>query len=253
MWQIPPAVALGLDEVHVWQAQLDVSTQDLATYQGSLNADESARAQRLHNPIDRRRFIARRGILRHLLGSYLGILPAEIYFTYTAYGKPELSVPNDRSALHFTLAHSSGQALYAVNYGRAIGIDIEHIQRSFDHEQIAGTLFAAEERAFLCTLPPAQRTTAFFRLWACKEAYIKACSLGLSLLLNTFAIALETDQPARVLYGHHQSSALRLNLRELPIDEDYVAALAVEGDNWQVRCWRIPEIANTPFDKPHAV
>jgi 4'-phosphopantetheinyl transferase len=238
MWQSPPAeLSLVNDEVHVWRAHLDVSAHDLAAYQRSLSADEMSRAQRLHNPADQRRFVARRGILRCLLSNYLGIKPAEILFIHTANGKPTLSIGNERNALSFTLSHASDQALYAVSQGRDIGIDIEYIQCPFDYEQIASSLFAHEEYALLCALPLSQRARAFFRLWTCKEAYIKACGLGLSLALDTFAVSLEPDKPARLLYSHDQVGASRSNLRELWIDENHVAALAVEGNDWQLRYW----------------
>jgi len=238
MWQSPPAVlSLGYDEVHVWHAQLDVSTHDLVAYERSLSADERSRVQLLHHSVDQRRFIARRGILRRLLSIYLDIKPAKILFKYTDYGQPRLSVRDQSNALRFTLAYASDHALYAVSQSRDIGIDIEYLQCSFDYELIASSLFAAEEFALLSALPLAQRTRAFFRLWACKEAYIKACGLGLSLPLNTFAVALDLDQPALLLYGHNQADALHSSLRELPINEHHVAALAVNGNDWHLRCW----------------
>ena len=238
MWQSPPvALSLGHDEVHVWRAQLDASAHDLVAYQCSLSADELSHMQRLHNPADQRRFVARRGILRGLLSKYVDIKPAEILFNYTAYGQARLSVRYQHNALRFTLSHASDHALYAVSQSRDIGIDIEYLQCSFDYEQIAGSLFAAEEFALLSALPLAQRSRAFFRLWTCKEAYIKAYGLGLSLPLNTFAIALDLDQPVRLLYGHNQGDASCLSLRELPINEHHVAALAVKGNDWHLRCW----------------
>jgi len=239
MWQPPPAaLLLGQDEVHVWHAQLDISPQDLATYQHSLSTDEIARAQRLHNPADQRRFVARRGLLRRLLSNYLQVRPAEIRFSYTAYGQPLLSVRDQRNRLRFSLSHTSDHALFAVSRNRDIGIDIEYLHYLFEYEQIAGSLFAAEEYALLCALPLAQRAKAFFRLWACKEAYIKACGLGLSLPLNTFAVALAPDESARLLYVHKQGGAAHSSLRELQIDEQHAAALAVEGSDWQLRCWQ---------------
>jgi 4'-phosphopantetheinyl transferase len=237
MWQSSPAaLMLGHDEVHVWRAQLDVSPQALAVYRRCLSVDEISRAQQLHNPCDQRRFIARRGILRRLLSNYLDIKPAEILFNYTAYGKPRLSVRDQRNALRFTLSHTSDHALYAFSQGRDIGIDIAYIS-PFDYEQIASNLFAPEEYALLCALPSAQRARAFFRLWTCKEAYIKACGLGLSLPLDMFAISFELDEPARLLYDNHQIGVSRSNLRELLLDEHHVAALAVEGNDWHLRCW----------------
>ncbi len=238
MWQSSPAALwLANDEVHVWRADLDVSTHDLALYQRSLSPDEISRVERLQNPADQRRFVARRGILRSLLSSYLESRPADILFTYTAYGKPMLNIQDQSNVLRFTLSHTSDHALFAVSQGRDVGIDIEQIPYSFDYEQIAGSLFATEEYALLCALPLPQRNTAFFRLWTCKEAYIKAGGLGLSLALDSFAVSFGLATPAHLLYGPNQVDASGWSLRELPIDENHAAALVVEGNDWQLRCW----------------
>src|SRR5689334_9093343 len=116
MWRSAPAAALlHHDEVHVWRARLDIEARHLVEYQSGLSSDEAARAQQFDNPVDRRRFIVRRGILRRLLGMYVGIRPAAVQLKYTAYGQPWLCLRDQRHSLRFSLSHVSDRALYAVS------------------------------------------------------------------------------------------------------------------------------------------
>jgi 4'-phosphopantetheinyl transferase len=145
-------------------------------------------------------------------------------------------------ALCFNLSHTSEQALYAISWGRDVGIDIERMPSSLDHDQIANSLFAAEERALLAGLPASQRAGIFLRLLACKEAYIKACGLGLSLALDRFAISIDADQSARLLYGHDRAGTLHPDLRELASSQGHAAALAVRGCDWHLKCWHFHDV-----------
>jgi len=55
--------------VHVWAASLDVDPESLANLLAVLAPDELERAERFHFTIHRNRFVAGRGLLRHLLAS----------------------------------------------------------------------------------------------------------------------------------------------------------------------------------------
>ena len=178
------------------------------------------------------------GILRALLGRYTGLDPEKVVFSYTAYGKPELEPRGDHSVLTFNVSHADGQALYAVSRGRAVGIDLERVQHSLDYEQIVSHILAREERAALCSLTPYQRSIGFFRIWVCKEAYVKACGLGFTVAPDQFAVTLSSDGSAKLLYTQDRTNATCWSLRELPAADGYVAALAVEGQDWHLRCWR---------------
>ncbi|MBD1930358.1 MULTISPECIES: 4'-phosphopantetheinyl transferase family protein [Cyanophyceae] len=129
--------------------------------------------------------------------------------------------------------------LYAVTCDREIGIDLEHIRPISDTEQIAQRFFSDREYAVLCTLPQSQKQAAFFNCWTRKEAYIKAMGRRFSLPLNQFEVSLTPGEPAALLgtLGEPQEAS-RWSFRELTPDPEYVAALAVEGNGWQLQCFQ---------------
>jgi 4'-phosphopantetheinyl transferase len=91
-------------EVHVWSARL-ISTQNkFEVFYGTLSTDERKRAESFVQERDRNRYIIARGILRELLGNYLGMAPEQVCLSYGAYGKPHLADSLARSGLEFNLS-----------------------------------------------------------------------------------------------------------------------------------------------------
>ncbi len=233
---------LEADEVHVWLARLEASPARVGQFRGLLCAEEQDRAERFRFAEDRRRFILARGILRTLLGHYLGIQPREVHFHYNAYGKPALAKePSGGPRLEFNLAHAGGQALYAFTWERAVGVDLEPIQAEMKYEDIARHFFALEERTSLAALPPEERAQGFFNCWTRKEAYLKARGEGLSIPLEDFHVSLAPDAPAALLgFRERPEEASRWSLMALDLGPGLAAALAVEGPPLRVRSWRWP-------------
>ena len=237
----PPlgTLTLGSNEVHVWQAALDVKASDVQRLQQILSPDERARAGRFYFRKDREHFIVARGVLRVILGRYLGMDPNQIRFSYSPHGKPALAGDSRRNAFHFNLSHSHGLVLYAFTRARELGIDIEHIRPDFASEQIAEHFFSHREVAALRALPAPKQTEAFFNCWTRKEAYIKARGEGLSLPLDQFQVSLVPGEPAALLStnGDPQETS-RWSLQTLDPGHGYVAALAVERRDWRLKCWQ---------------
>jgi 4'-phosphopantetheinyl transferase len=238
-WRHPPAgLTLSGAEVHVWRACLDLDSSCVEYLQHVLSADELHRAARFHFPRDRRRFTVARGVLRDILGRYLGVPPSELGFRYSAYGKPALAAGFDAVGVRFNISHSHEMALFAVTCGREIGVDIEHLGRKIRGEEIAQHFFSAHECASLRALPAAAKHEAFFNCWTRKEAYIKAHGEGLSLPLDQFDVSLAPGEPAALLATRNDPrEVLRWSLLALTPGPGYVAALAVEGQGWQLTCW----------------
>src|ERR1051326_2139961 len=128
-WPLAPAnLSLGVRDVHVWAANLDVTAKSLIRLRSILSEDELLRAGRLHFDTHRNRFVAGRGILRMLLGKYLECAVDELNFTYGPNGKPALAGRNSQSGLFFNLAHSEDIALFVFTHVGPIGIDVERIR-----------------------------------------------------------------------------------------------------------------------------
>ena len=233
--RLPPTqLILRTDEVHVWRAVLELDSQEFDRLRVTLSPDELDRAARFHFLRDRQHFIAARGILRDILSRYLKRSPAELAFSYSSFGKPKLAIECSAGDLQFNLSHSGGIALYAVARGREVGIDLERIEPKFADDGIAEKFFSRNEVAVLRSLPASARLHAFFNCWTRKEAYVKARGAGLYIPLDSFEVSLTPGEPA-VFLSKGESG---WSLRALTLDPDCMAAVAVEGNDWQLRLWQ---------------
>ena len=62
-------------EVHIWQASLLMSGQQIAVYFEGLSPAEQKRAQQFHFDKHRKYFIAAHGFLRQVLSDYIALPP----------------------------------------------------------------------------------------------------------------------------------------------------------------------------------
>ncbi len=183
----------------------------------------------------RHRYVARRGILRELIGSYLDCDPAGVAFVHNAYGKPAIA----QSDLRFNLSHSYGMALYAFCRSADVGCDIERRDPKFAAEQIPERFFSPDEVRALRSLPVNEQTEAFFNCWTRKEAYIKAVGRGLSIALDSFNVSLVPGEAAALLRGCEGWS-----VQSFEPTLGFQAAVVAQGANWRLnfterRSWQL--------------
>src|SRR5438093_1585269 len=132
-WCDPPAgVTLTHDDVHVWRVALEVHEGVVHQLEDRLAADEQLRADRFQFAQDRRRFVVRRGVLRAVLGWYLGTRPERLRFECNRHGKPSLAGQTGVRPIRFNLAHSADLAVIAVTHGREVGVDVERLDARVD-------------------------------------------------------------------------------------------------------------------------
>jgi 4'-phosphopantetheinyl transferase len=234
----PPQVVCEEGEVHVWLASLEQGPSVVRALSGTLCPDERRRAERFRFAKDREHFTVARGVLRNILGRYLGTPSERIRFSYSEYGKPALP-EGDGGGLRFNVSHSHRLALYALTRGRELGLDIEYLREDLAGLEIAERFFSSAEVATLRALPPALRTAAFFNCWTRKEAYIKALGEGLSHSLSRFSVSMVPGEPASLLTSEDDPSEVsRWSMTALSTESNYAAALVVEGDIDELRRWR---------------
>lgn len=230
-WSSPAATPeLADNAIHVWRASLALDSAMLRRLEYTLADNERVRAERFVFEQDRNRFIAARGILRDLLGTYLQCAPQNIGFIYGPHGKPAISSGKSRHPLRFNLSHSHELALIGIGREREIGIDIELIRREFAGEEIANRYFSAEEIDELQRVPAELRAEGFFLCWTRKEAYVKARGEGLQFPLDSFRVSLTPGLPPELNSADHS----RWSLRSFAPDVGYVAAIVGEGHGWQL-------------------
>ena len=235
--QAPASPSVQNGEVHLWRVDLEQPEQVVKQFRSTLEGNELYRADRFHFEKDRRAFIVSRGFLRQVLGRYLTVNAETIRFSYGPYGKPALGGDHESSTLRFNMSHSRGVALVAVTEDKALGVDVEYIRADFATEDIARRFFSPREVETFNAVPNDQRVAAFFRCWTRKEAYIKAIGLGLSQPLDGFDVTLGPGEPAALLRADDDDTS-RWSLSDLDAGEDYAAALVVEGQMANVRCWQ---------------
>jgi len=222
-------------DIHILCASLNVSPQDLSYYRSLLSHDEIDRARRFVFEKDRDHYVAGRGLLRVMLGHYLNLEPAQIEFVYGRHGKPALKAGQADEMLEFNLSHSKDRALYAFNWNRRVGVDIEYLIPMADIDDFAEHFFTPRENAWINSLLGEQKKAAFFKTWTCKEAFLKANGSGLTVPINQVEISLQVEGVIKLIsVGDDQKQATRWRLKMLNPYPGYQAALAVAGLEGQV-------------------
>jgi 4'-phosphopantetheinyl transferase len=166
-----PAGAVGVvsrARLSLWWAPLDIGASALRGLAVHLSPEEWRRREGYHRPLDRDRFVAARGWLRHLLARQLGCDPGEVGIVTDDHGKPRIS----SSALNFS-------------------VDIESIRPTAAVDGIAARFFTGAEQRALASLPAGERLDASFRCWTRKEAYGKGIGTGLDFPLHTVDVGLD--------------------------------------------------------------
>lgn len=236
-WQPRPTTLplLKKKTIHLWRANLDEQSHTTAL----LSMDEKTRALRFKFPIHQQRFIAARSILRCLLARYLNQPPESFDFKYTEHGKPYLF----NQSIYFNISHANQWALYAVSTEEKIGVDIEHIREDTETTSIAQRFFSMHENKIFNQLSSEQKKTAFFRLWTCKEAFIKAVGEGLSFPLKDFDIEIKENTARLLSIKGDKKMAQQWSILEIPAPENYKAALAAKTEITDLKLW------NFQYDK----
>jgi 4'-phosphopantetheinyl transferase len=176
--------------VHIWCARLDVQGPSYTrNLESMLSEDEMQRVESISDQSGKSQFIVCRGLLRKILASYLDIHPNKVEFSYNANGKPSLAWSAQSGftydkykggEIQFNLAHSRGLAIYAIALNSEIGVDLEYVRPIKEMKHFADRFFSRDESILLSKLKGKRKRDAFFKLWTCKEAYLKARGEGLA-------------------------------------------------------------------------
>ena len=108
------------------------------------------------------------GLLWRYVMECHGIHPEEPV-RFLQAGKPVFAQRDD---LHFSLSHSGPYAMCAIS-DKHVGVDVQQIKPV--HLSVARR-FHFRERDWLADQPQNEQTSAFFRIWTRKEAWVKAVS-----------------------------------------------------------------------------
>ena len=232
--QTAPATAplpLPDDEIHLWVVpESDVPNQLLPHYQSLLSAEELARYQRRRTEEGRRRFLITRATVRSVLSAYHPALaPALWRFSNNAYGRPEAIFDDHTPPLVFNISHATGMVLLAVARRGELGVDVEDTWRECQAGDLARRFFSSAEAEDLLQLPASQQRARFFDLWTLKEAYIKACGMGLAIPLGSFGYRFAGDTISIGFDAARNDQSERWQLWQLRASERHQVGLAYAG------------------------
>jgi len=223
--------------VHVWAWDCKCSDDDLHQYAALLSAEECLRMERLHFERDRTRFAVSHGVLRILLGRYVGQHPKSISFDHNEFGKPHLVPSSAVSEIAFNLSHTSNVALLAIAAGLRVGVDVEEVRPI--EPGLVERYFSAQEQASLKALDGSAWLEGFYNCWTRKEAILKAEGSGLHARLDAFDVSLNPGEQARVLGVRADAGfTSSWNLVELRPAPTFIGALASDAVPANVTCYR---------------
>jgi 4'-phosphopantetheinyl transferase len=198
----PKAPVMNHGEVHLWKLTLDLPC--IGHLRAALSLTETLNAERLLQKEERRRFISGCGQLREVLSRYLGIEPGKISLGYALSGEP-LTLRSSH-ALYFDWARAEGLALVAVSSVQNVTVELERVCHFLPTQTLVDHFFQPEEIWDFRTCPAKERQQRFYRTWTGREAY-------------------------RRCRGEN------LHVREFVPADGFAAAIAAEGEDWQLRSW----------------
>jgi len=224
------SLAPTADELVAVTVELEIPAERREQLLASFSPREQARYASFAHDQHRFRWGAARGLLREVLGAALGQAPREVNFRYAAHGKPFVD------GLHFNISHSADRALIALSRVE-VGADIELPRARRNTDGIARRFFVPGEIERLLRLTDdAARQAEFFRLWTCKEAFLKVTGEGLSRSTRSYEIELLDGGSARLLWARGlPDAASRYSVHPLDPGAPYRAAIVAAAPSLTLR------------------
>jgi len=232
--QTPPSPG----EVHLWFLDLGCLSGSLTAALGGDVTSQPVTAGAL--------LFARRFYLRLMLGSYLGLPGKAVKINRGNRGKPVLDTSIHEEEFHFSMAKSEDKLLIGISASSHIGVDLEHSDRQARNAMgVAQRYFSPSEASALAKLEPEQLDEAFLRVWACKEAVVKASGMGIANQFDRFTVDTEVGTPAAVLdFEGKGPGEWSLALVE-PLD-GFLGAMATEDTLSTLKTFRLlPAVTST--------
>jgi len=183
--------------------------------------------------------MARRFYLRLLLGAYLGLPGKAVKINRKNRGKPVLDTTFHTEDIHFSMAKSEDKLLVGISASSHIGVDLEHTGRRAQNAMgVAQRYFSASEAAALAALDENLLDEAFLRVWACKEAVVKASGMGIANQFGRFSVDTAVNRPAAVLDFDGQGPG-NWSLTMVQPADAFLGAVAIEDKLTSLRTFQL--------------
>jgi len=222
-----PVIQVGaFKDARVHFISLKACAEREAELLGLLSPAERERAREINHHGRRIAYIASRAMLREALTDFTDhMVPRnEWVFDTGLYGKPQVMVPGAPTP-RFSLSYTEDVMVIAVSQLFELGVDLETVPTS--GMEIPWQVLSAAERRFLHTLPVAEQTTEFLRLWTLKEAYTKYYGFGATLDFRGVEVDLKEVSASAALPRDQRLNEPMLHQQMMTVDgQDVVFALA---------------------------
>ncbi len=186
-------ISLQSNDIHLWLIRDEEIADELLLlqYRGLLSSEERAQQERFYFAKHRHQYLITRAVLRNLLSRYEPLVtPFAWRFETNKYGKPRIH-HSIHSPVRFNISHCEKLIAIAICKVGNIGVDVEYVDRDDKVLDVAKSYFSPKEVKCLSRLPRNKKVERFFDLWTLKEAYIKACGMGLSIPLDHFSFDID--------------------------------------------------------------
>ncbi len=195
-WHLPERnVSLMENRADLWLARITQPVSVLSQLYDILPDEERRTADRQVTQKLRERSIVARGLLRMLIGRYLGKPPVSIAIRKNKYGKPCLTGEYADQCM-FNKSHSGGFLFYGFTSRQEIGVDLECIRKNINLERLARRQLTQNEYDCFLHLPYTERLNFFYQTWTRKEAVGKAVGKGLIFQMGSIDVSGTPDSPA---------------------------------------------------------
>lgn len=219
-----------LDEMKIYSLNFQTISNEIFSLRDNLTSQEIVIANKYKFEKDRSRFVVARSCLRKILSDFLSINAKDITISSNQFGKPIL-FSTSLENIKFNLSHSGDTIVYAFSLFDEVGIDIEILDTSINHLEIAENYFTSSEIEYLKDSKSMEDTVQrFFRIWTRKEALLK--SIGTGLLLDMKKVDVLSDTAELNLFSDASINYLNKtwNVTDLFVNNNYKAAYAYSGN-----------------------
>lgn len=214
-------------QIVVREAEVTDAPADLAL----LDDGERARAERKREVAP---FVTGHALVRRTLGEILDRDPAGLAFARRCttcgsdlHGKPSLL---DHPRWHFSLSYTSSLAVVAVAEDVEVGVDTEDLTDA-DFEGFAEATLSRDEVPPFDGLSGRDLLVARARVWARKEAVLKATGHGLVVDPSEVLVSGPLDPPSLVAWRAAEPAPPAISLADLTLaTESHRAAVAALTD-----------------------
>jgi len=219
--------------------QVDLWFLDLGGLAGSLREALGGERQETSRLGGQQLRFARRFYLRLLLGAYLDLPGKSVRINRKQRGKPVLDASVHDTELHFSMAKSEDRLLIGFSTSSHIGVDLEPAgRRARDPRGLAQRYFSPAESKALSAMPAADLDAAFLRIWACKEAVVKASGAGIANQFGRFTVETDPVRPPSIL-NFEGKPAHDWTLALVRPDEKFLGAVAIQDAVTLIQAFRL--------------